>query len=306
MTAIDIHRGTSNVLLPEQVSSEIWAKVLEESAIMRLARRINIPGTGLKIQTITGEPQANWVDETASKPVSRHTFGKKTIVPYKLAVIEPFSNEFARDAEALYEELIRRLPYALSAKFDATVMGTSAPGSGFDVLGNCTKLSLIPDQNKTLYDRFVEVDAKIAEANGVMSGIALSPAGKSKVLGAVDGQGRPLFTPGVGSNTIGNILGAPVSIAKAIHVAGTAGSTAAIEGLAGDFSDAVYGTVEGVKMSISDQATLTDSDSSTINLWQQNMFAVRAEIEVAFAVKNAAEFVLLTGDTPTSSGVVGA
>ena len=43
----------------------------------------------------------------------------------------------------------------------------------------------------------------------------------------------------------------------------------------------VYGTVEGVQISISDQATLTDG-STTINLWQQNMFAVRAEIEIGF------------------------
>ena len=301
MTAIDIHRGTSNVVLPEAVSSEIWAKVLEESAIMRLARRVAIPGPGMKIQTITGEPQADWVDETASKPVSRHTFGKKTVVPYKLAVIEPFSNEFARDAAALYAELVRRLPYALAAKFDATVMGTSAPGSGFDVLGSCQKISLNPGAGETLYGKFIEAEAAISAANGMLSGIALSPAGKSKVLAAVDGQGRPLFTAGVGANTIGDILGAPVSIAKAIHVDGVAGSTAAIEGIAGDFSDAIYGTVEGVKMSISDQATLTDADSSTINLWQQNMFAVRAEIEVAFAVKNADEFVLLTGDTPSAT-----
>ncbi|MBQ9002195.1 MAG: phage major capsid protein [Eggerthellaceae bacterium] len=301
MTAIDINRGTTNVALPTEVSSEIWGNILEESAFMQLARRINMPGNGVTVQTITGEPTANWVDETAAKPVSRHTFGKKAITPYKLAVIEPFSNEFARDADALYAELVRRLPYALAAKFDATIMGTTAPGTGFDVLGGATKVSLNPASGKTLYDQFIAVDSAISAANGVMNGIALSPVGKSKVLAAVDGQSRPLFTAGVGSNTVGDILGAPVKVAKAIHVAGAAGSpgTAAIEGIAGDFSDAVYGTVEGVKLAISDQATLADGDS-TINLWQNNMFAVRAEIEVAFAVKSTSEFVLLTGDTPSA------
>ena len=42
------------------------------------------------------------------------------------------------------------------------------------------------------------------------------------------------------------------------------------------------------------------NDAQTISLWQNNMLAVRFEIEVAFAVKNAAEFVLLTGDTPSA------
>ena len=297
MTAIDINRGTTNVALPSEVSSEIWGAILEESAFMQLARRIEIPGNGVTIQTITGEPQAAWVDETEAKPVSRHAFGKKAVTPYKLAVIEPFSNEFARDADALYAELIRRLPFALSKKFDQTIMGTVAPGSGFDVLGSCTKISLDPSAGKTLYDQFIAADAAIAAANGVMNGIALSPVGKSKVLGATDAQDRPLFTAGVGSNTIGDILGAPVYVAKAIHADGSP----SVEGIAGDFSDAVFGTVEGVKMAISDQATLTDG-YSTINLWQQNMFAVRAEIEVAFAVKSTDEFVLLTAAASTTTG----
>ena len=300
-TPIDINRGTSNVVLPQEVSAEIWAKTLEESAFMQLARKINIPGPGVTIQTITGEPTADWVDETAPKPVSAHTFGKKVIKPYKLAVIEPFSMEFKRDKAALYNECVNRAPKALAKKFDGTIVGTTAPGTGFDVLGSCSKVSLIPGQNATVYDQFLTVDGMIAAADGIMNGIALAPQGKTKVLGAVDGVGHPLFTPGVGSNTVGNILGAPVSISKGVYVAGAAGNpgTPAIVGIAGDFEDAVWGSVEGIQMAISDQATLVNGNT-TINLWQQNMFAVRFEIEVAFAVKNAAEFVLLTGDTPSA------
>ena len=54
----------------------------------------------------------------------------------------------------------------------------------------------------------------------------------------------------------------------------------------------MYGTVEGVKIDLSDQATLTDGDD-TINLFQQNMFAVRAEIELGF-VADSDCFNLLT------------
>ena len=301
----DINRGTTNVLLPAEVSAEIWSKTLEESAIMSLARHISMPGPGIDIQTITGEPVADWVAETAAKPVSEHTFGKKVIRPFKLAVIEAFSDEFRRDKAALYNECIRRLPYALSKKFDATVMGTTAPGTGFDVLGSCSKVSLIPAQNATVYDQFLAVDAAISAADGVMSGIALAPQGKSIVLGAVDGVGHPLFTPGVGSGTVGNILGAAVQVRKGVYVAGTAGTPGvpAIVGIAGAFSDAIFGTVEGIQMSISDQATLavgSGQSASSLNLWQNNMFAVRAEIELAFAVKDAAEFVLLTGAVPSA------
>lgn len=306
MPAIDINRGTTNVVLPEAVSSEIWGATIEGSAFMANARRIAIPGTGLKVQTITGEPQANWVGETLDKPVSNHTLGKKTITPYKLAVIEAFSMEFMRDADALYAELVRRLPLALDAKFDQTVLGTTAPGSGFDVLGTgVSKVSILGGQNTTTYKQFVAADAAVSAADGILNAIALAPQGKSIVLGSTDTTGRPIFIPGPESNSVGTILGANVAVNKGVYVAGAAGAqgaagTPAIVGVAGDFTGVLWGSVEGVQMSISDQATVTDGNSNTISLWQSNMVGVRFEIEVAFAAMDKSQLVLLTGETPSA------
>jgi hypothetical protein len=55
----------------------------------------------------------------------------------------------------------------------------------------------------------------------------------------------------------------------------------------------MYGTVEDVQIKISDQASLTVG-GETINLFQQNMFAVLAEIEVGFLVSDPTAFRLLT------------
>lgn len=300
-TPTNVYRGTSNVALPADVSQEIWGAVLQESAFMQLSRQITIPGTGTTIQTITGEPAADWVSETAAKPVSAHTFNKKVLTPYKLAVIEPFSMEFMRDKNALYDECVRRLPYAIAAKFDATIMGTSAPGTGFDVLGSATAVSLNPSSGHTVYDQFVTVDGNIAAAGGIMNGIVLAPQGKSKLLGAVDGDKRPLFTAGVDSGTLTPILGATTLVNKHVYKAGTAGSpgTPAVVGIAGDFSDAVYGIVEGIKLDISRDATLVTT-GGIISTFQQNLVAVRVECEIAFGVKSTSEFNLLTGDVPSA------
>ena len=73
------------------------------------------------------------------------------------------------------------------------------------------------------------------------------------------------------------VLGVPTKQSKGAYVAGTPATV----GFAGDWTQAMYGTVEGVKVAVTDQATVT-AGSETINLWQQNMFAVRAEIEVGF------------------------
>lgn len=74
------------------------------------------------------------------------------------------------------------------------------------------------------------------------------------------------------------ILGARTEVSKGAYKSGSPN----IVGFAGDWTQAVYGTVEGVKIDISKEATLDLGDGQTINLFQQNMFAVRAEIEVGF------------------------
>lgn len=287
--AVDIYRGTSNIALPDEVSEEIWGKTVEDSFFMTAARQIRIPGTGTAIQVIAGEPVADWVDETDAKPVSTSTFSKKTLVPYKLAVIEPFSSEFVHDLPALYEELRRRLPYALAAKFDATIMGTTAPGTGFDVLGGASTVGI---GGTDVYGALVTAEGNIASAGGIATHIGLAPQGRSLMLGAVDQVGHPLFTQGVGSAQVGTVLGAETHVARALYVAGTQ-SNPNVVGIIGDFRNAVWGSVEGIQIGVSDQATLT-SGASTINLWQQNMVAVRAEIRVAFGVESASEFNILT------------
>src|SRR5690606_15745341 len=138
---VDISRATTGVYLPPAVSGEIWGETQDASAVMQLARRITLPGGGGSIPIITGDAEAGWVGETEEKPVSRATLANKQITAYKLAVIEPFSNEFRRDLPGLYAELVRRLPAALGKKFDQTVLGTTAaPGSNFDKLTAATSV----------------------------------------------------------------------------------------------------------------------------------------------------------------------
>lgn len=290
--------------LPSDVSGEILQKTQEESAVMHLARRISLPGRGVTIPVISGDPTAAWVAETAAKPVSQPTIGTKLMSAYKIAVIETFSDEFVRDIPALYDALVSRLPGALAKCFDATVIGAvQKPGDNFDTLANCTAQSLIPTSGHTVYDALVAADTDIAVHGGVLNGFALGAQARGILLGAVDSTGRPLFVNSAAAGAIPMILGAPTYMNKGIYKAGAAGSsgTPAVVGIAGDWTQAMYGTVEGVKISFNDTGVVTagsGTSASTINLWQQNMIAVRAEIEVGFRADTAV-FNLLTGAVPT-------
>lgn len=294
MASIDLNR-TTTIALPSDVSSEILQKTQESSAVMSLARQIQLPGLGVTIPVITGDPEAGWVGETEKKPVKRGTLSTKLMQPYTLAVIVPFSNQFRRDVPRLYDALVQRLPGALAKKFDATVFGAvDAPGTNFDTLKSCTAQSILTDA----YGGLVAADADIADHDGILNGFILSPKGKAILLTAVDGNDRPLFINSVAEGAVPMILGAPVRQSKGAYIAETA-STDAVVGVAGDWTQAMYGTVEGVQIAISDQASLTDG-GSTINLFEQNMFAVRAEIEVGFRCDTTV-FNRMTGKAKTGA-----
>lgn len=303
----DINRTTNSMALPPEISNEILQKTQQESAIMRLARQVALPGRGLTIPVITGDPSAQWVAETAAKPHSNGVPATKLMSAYKIAVIETFSNEFVRDAKALYDAMINRLPLALAKVFDATVVGAvQAPGQNFDSFANCTAQSILNANNGT-YLGLVAADTDIAEHGGVLNGFALSAQARSLLLTATDSTNRPLFINAATEGAVNRVLGAPTYFNNGIYKAGTAATQSAsgvpaIVGVAGDWTKAMYGTVAGVQIDVTDSATITGTDANsqayTINLWQQNMVAVRAEIELGFRADTSC-FNLLTGAIPT-------
>lgn len=290
--ATGIPTNRTNLPMPVAVSSEILQKTQEASSIMQLARKITLPGNGVQIPVITGDPVANWVTETGSKPVSNPSLSKKIMQAHKLAVIVPFSMEFKRDMSALYNALISRLPNALSKEFDKAVFfGPASTLANFDDFSDVTAQSL--SGSGGVYAGLVAADTDISEQGGTIDGYVFSPQGRGMLLNALDKQDRPIFINSVSEGSVPRILGAPTYFRQAAYKEGAAGvGTAAgtpdIVGFAGDWNHAMWGTVEGVKVDISEQATLTVEEGTSttqINLWQQNMFAVRAEIEVGFVAE---------------------
>lgn len=301
MSGINTNRTT--IALPAEVSKEILQKTQQNSAVMQLARQIPLPGRGAVIPVITSDPAASWVTETNEKPVSNPGLSTKNMQAYQLAVIVPFSRQFRRDADALYNAIVERLPLALAQKFDATVIGAvDAPGENFDTFAAATAQALVPGVGETVYGNLVAAYGDIASQGGSMDGIAISPVGMGLLLGATGSDNRPIFNSAADA-AIARILGARTVESRGMYKAGAAGQgtaagTPALVGVAGDWTQAMWGTVGGVDISISEESTLTIG-TQQINLWQRNMFAVRAEIEVGFRA-DVNCFNLLTGATPNA------
>ena len=295
MAGIDLNRTSANVgaLLPKEISTEIWSTAVEESVVMRASRRINLPGAGLTIPIITGDAEADWVNETDEKPVSDVALSNKSMTGYKLAVIETFSEEFRRDLPALYAELARRLPSALGRKFDETVLHGTAPGSNFDVLSGSAAVAV--DSTDTVGD-LVGALSTVGAAGGDLSHWLLSPQAEGLVMTAKDAAGNYALLRDVQASTgvVGSLFGRQVLKSRAVYSNPTDPAVDTI-GFAGDFANsAIVGVVEDVRVKISDTATV-NKNGTQLNLWQRNMFAILAEVEVGFIVRDGAHFVKLTG-----------
>ena len=286
--AIDVNRGTTGVLeLPKTLSQTIWQESESLSVVQSLSPRMELPGGGVDIPIITGDPEAEWVSETEEKKVSRPSFANKNLKGYTLAVIVPFSNQFRRDLPALYSAIEQKLPQALAKKFDRTALGfATSPGTGFDTLADA------PTQELTgSYDDYLAALGTVGEASddADITAWALSKSAEIDALGIADTAGRPLLIQDIQrEGAIGSILARPVFKSNYASDAATN-----VVGIAGDWNSTAWGFVEGISISISDQATLNDG-GTPLNLWQRNMFAVRAEVEVGFAVRDANRFVKLT------------
>ena len=293
--AVDVSRQTTGLIeLPTEISTQIWADTIDNSIVQTLTPRISLPAGGVSIPMITGDPEAGWVNETEEKPVGDSTFGSKVITPYKMAVIELFSDEFRRDYGALYAALAERLPKALGRLFDETTLGQKpVPGSGFD------SLAAAPEVTVDSYAGYLSALRSVATNGGELQSWALGANAEIDAMGIVDADGRPLFIRDVTTEgSIGSILARPVYKARNAEFtvpAGSGGTPAAVDvkGLAGEWSSAMWGSVEGIKVAMTDQGTI-NKGGTQYNLWQRNMFAIRAEVEVGFAVRDVNRFVKLT------------
>lgn len=199
MTDPSMTRKSNGLDLTPETQAEILQTAKYKSAFMQLVPEMKLPGNGARVPIIIGDPEAAWVNEGAEKPKSGVTFGKKDMLPYTIAVIMPFSNQFRRDFGALYDQVVAKGPGAIARTFDKTIMGlVDAPGADFDTLKSAQTVSI----GKDVWKNLNKADDLVSEADGTVDGWALSTQGRSVLRQATDNNGRPLFLDGTAASDV--------------------------------------------------------------------------------------------------------
>lgn len=179
-------KTTSATLFPPELVKTMFSKVKGHSSLAKLSGSVPVPFAGTDMFIFTMDGEASIVGEGTNKPAGKAKISKVSMKPIKFVYQHRVTDEFIHLAEE------KQLPYLESfsdgfAKKIARALDISAfhgvnpaDNAVSSIIGNncfdkavtstITYLELIPDDN---IDSAV---APIQEADGVVSGIAMSPA----------------------------------------------------------------------------------------------------------------------------------
>lgn len=284
--------------LPREVSAMIFERAERGSAVMQLATNEPLPSNGTAIPTITGDPVAAWVSEGGRKPVSDASTGVKLMDPKKLAVIVAFSDEFLRtDRTNLPDRLRDKIAAAFGQAFDrAAVHDDGGAGPFTNYLAETTndvELGTATAANGGMHADLIDGLRQVVADEHTITGFAASPLVEPELLDARDTTGRPLLG-GINSDGVQTLLGRGLVYGKGVGTAaaGVPTATDGIRIIGGDWSQAAWGAFGEIEYDVSREATLVDSDGTTLlHLWQNNLVAIRAEAFYGWVVNDVEAFV---------------
>ena len=299
VTAATTLGGFSGFLNRDQ-AGPIFERAAQMSVVQQLARQVPLGGNGVSVPVVTGRLSAGWVAEGAAKPASAGTMSLKTMDPKKLAVIAVVSAEVVRANPGNYMNLIReQVAEAFAIGFDKAALydqgpdGTAGAGPFSTYIAQTTKnVEIGTATDGGIYSDIVAGLSLLVADGKRLTGFALDSEVEPMILGALDGNGRPLFVDLPTDDTSaaaarpGRLLGRPSFMGD-----GVASDTAAnVLAFGGDWTQAAWGTVGGISYDVSTEATVT-INGAYVSLWENNLVAVRAEAEYGWLVNDTAAFV---------------
>lgn len=240
----------------------------------------------ITIPTKTSGSIVNWVGEAKRKPVTNLAFGKTNLGFAKIAGIVPFSDELSRFSNPNVDRMVRDDLSDTIVEFMNDQFIDPAKGETVDspasILNGVTPIvasGITAEQIKSdlrkLRTQFITANLSLSGAYYVMSETMAS-----FISDLTDALGNPVFKgmdAPVGSKTI---KGLPVVESE------MAGKLIALI----KPSEILLADDGGIDLSVSNEATLVYNNGTadvTVNLWQENLIAIRAERYVRWKPRRA-------------------
>lgn len=261
--------------IPREYGTAIVNDVMQNSVMMNLAQYEPMTKQEKTFGYLADGVGAYWVGEGEVIETSRPQWLEATMKAHKLGVIVPVSREFLQYTMSDFFTVVRPLiAEAFYKKFDeATILNVANPytqsidesaTAAGNVISGPIDYANFDALVGSLEDEDIDFNAFISRRNN-----------NSAFRGLLDAQDNALF-----DRNNGTLDGAPIAYMNSTELPrGTV--------YGGDFNFARYGIPYNLNYQISTDAQLssiTDEAGNPINLFERELVAIRATMDVAFMV----------------------
>lgn len=272
--------------IPEKYNKLILKEIMNGSKVMQLARYEEMDSKEKKFEYFAKGPGAYWVGEGEKIQTSKPQWMQATMVAKKLGVIVPCSREFLHyKMSDFFEEMRPKIAEAFYKKFDdAAILNMenpfpqsvdeSAMAAGNLISGGITYDNILAMED-ALNNEDYDVNAFISTKRNRSTLRNVHKIENGVIVESMYDRG---------ANTID---GLPVADLKGLEKGNL---------YAGDFDYMYYGIPFGMSYKIDESAqlsTLKNADGTPVNLFEQELAALRVTMDVAFMIVKDEAFVKL-------------
>ena len=270
----------------KKMTDIIMKDVAENSVVMQLGQYHEMDGLQEKtVYVQTDGVSAYWVNETEKIKTDKPEVVPVSLKAHKLGIILVASREALNYTwEKFFEDMKPQIVEAFHAKIDeAGLLGHETPFA--NSVAKSAKDSSQVVVGPINYENLLKLEDKLYEADINPNAFVSKIQNRSALREARDGDKKTIYDKA--NNTIDGIT--TVDLKSKQFKKGDL--------LAGDFNSLIYGVPYNINFKISEEgqiSTMKNQDGTPINLFEQEMVAVRVTMDIAVMVTKANAFAKLT------------
>jgi phage capsid family len=270
----------------KKMTDIIMKDVAENSVVMQLGQYHEMDGLQEKtVYVQTDGVSAYWVNETEKIKTDKPEVVPVTLKAHKLGIILVASREALNYTwEKFFEDMKPQIVEAFHTKIDeAGLLGHETPFA--NSVAKSAKDSSQVVVGPINYENLLKLEDKLYEADINPNAFVSKIQNRSALRESRDGDKKTIYDKA--NNTIDGIT--TVDLKSKQFKKGDL--------LAGDFNSLIYGVPYNINFKISEEgqiSTMKNSDGTPINLFEQEMVAVRVTMDIAVMVTKANAFAKLT------------
>ena len=263
--------------IPDKYNELILKDVMEGSKVMQLAKYEEMDSKEKKFEYFAKGPGAYWVGEGEKIKTSKPQWLTAKMVAKKLGVIVPCSRELlSYKVSDFFEKMKPKIAEAIYKKFDdAVILNADNP------FPQSLEESVMESGNSIstglTYDNILALEDILSDGDFDVNAFISTKKNRS-TLRNVQKIENGVVVETLYDRANNTLDGYPVVDLKSLEK-GTL--------YAGDFDYMYYGIPYGMSYKISEEAqlsTLTNEDGTPVNLFEQELVALRVTMDVAFMI----------------------